>query len=546
MLPDWLRGYRREWIRPDVIAGLTAAAVVIPKAMAYATIARLPVQVGLYTVCIPMAIYALLGTSRVLSVSTTTTLAILSGAAIAQLGDGNAAIAISASLTVLVGAILLAAYVLRFGFVADFISEPVLIGFKAGIAVVILVDQIPKILGVHIGRASFVNNVTSIVHALPKTSLLTLAIGIVMIALLVGLERFAPSVPAPLVAVAAGISAAFLFKLGSHGVALVGTIRRGLPPFVIPNWTVGAHHWPEAVGIALMSFTETIAAGRAFARDDEPAPNANRELFATGFANVVSAFFGAMPAGGGTTQTAVNRQAGAHTQLAGVVTAGVTVATMVVFAPVIGLMPEVVLAAIVITYSVGLIQPREFQSIVRVRRTEFIWAITALAGVVLLGTLKGIVVAIAVSLVALAHQATSPPVYVLGRKRGTNVFRPLSSEHPEDESFPGLLLLRVEGRIFFANAARIAQKIRPLVEEARPRVVAIDLSAVPDLEYTALKMLTDAERRQRERGVAVWLVGLNPEVRRVIQRSSLGETLGREGLHFNLEMAVANYVRRAA
>jgi anti-anti-sigma factor len=219
---------------------------------------------------------------------------------------------------------------------------------------------------------------------------------------------------------------------------------------------------------------------------------------------------------------------------------------MVVFAPVIGLMPEVVLAAIVITYSVGLIQPREFQSIVRVRRTEFIWAITALAGVVLLGTLKGIVVAIAVSLVALAHQATSPPVYVLGRKRGTNVFRPLSSEHPEDESFPGLLLLRVEGRIFFANAARIAQKIRPLVEEARPRVVAIDLSAVPDLEYTALKMLTDAERRQRERGVAVWLVGLNPEVRRVIQRSSLGETLGREGLHFNLEMAVANYVRRAA
>ncbi len=160
----------------------------------------------------------------------------------------------------------------------------------------------------------------------------------------------------------------------------------------------------------------------------------------------------------------------------------------------------------------------------------------------LLGTLEGILVAIVVSLVALSQQIANPPVHVLGRKPGTNVFRPSSKEHPEDETFPGLLLLRLEGRVFFVNADRIAEKMRPLVAEAKPRVVALDLSGVPDLEYTALKMLIEAEKRQRERGVLLWLVGLNPEVLAMVQRSSLGKVLGREQMHFNLELAVAKYL----
>ena len=535
-------------LRPDVVAGLTAAAVVIPKAMAYATIARLPVEVGLYTACVPMAIYALLGTSRPLSVSTTTTLAILSAAALGDVVRIHGAVTLqaSASLTLLVGLILVGASFLRLGFVADFISEPVLVGFKAGIAVVIVADQLPKILGVHIARGSFLQNLASTAHALPETSLVTLSIGVVMIALLVGIEHFAPRAPAPLVVVAVGIGAALLFQLQSHGVALVGRIPQGLPPLTIPDWSLAVEHWPDAVGIALMSFTETIAAGRAFASDEEPVPAANRELLATGLANAGGAFFGAMPGGGGTTQTAVNRRAGARTQVAELVTAAVSLATMVLLAPVVALMPEVVLAAIVMTYSIDLIRPREFRAILRVRRTEFTWAIAALAGVVLLGTLKGIIVAIAVSLVALAHQASNPYVYVLGRKRGTNVFRPRTLEHRDDETFPGLLLLRVEGRIFFANAAHIADRIKPLVDEAKPAVVALDLSGATDLEYTALKMLTRATERQRRHGVSVWLVGLNPRVRSVIERSPLGEMLGREGLHFNLEVAVASYLRRAA
>ncbi len=542
LLPEWLFPHQKEWLRPDVIAGATTAAVVIPKAMAYATVAGLPVEVGLYTVFVPMLVYAIVGTSRVLSVSTTTTIAILAGTQLAQVvpdGDRSALLAAAATLTLLVGGLLALAALLRLGFVANFISEPVLVGFKAGIGLVIVLDQVPKLLGVHFAKAGFAHDLVRLVESLPDTSLATLSVALATLAILLGLERWLPRAPAPLVAVAAGIAG---FGLLALPVESVGQVPRGLPHFIRPDLSLVAALWPGALGIALMSFTETIAAARAFAQSGEPPPRPNRELFATGLANAAGAVLGSMPAGGGTSQTAVNRRAGARTPLASVVTAALTVMTMLVLAPLIGLLPQATLAAVVIVYSIGLIQPEEFRVIRNVRRMEFRWALAALAGVVLLGTLKGILVAVILSLASLAHQVADPPVYAVARKRGTNVFRPRSDEHPDDQTFPGLLIVRVEGRVFFANAQRVGQKLRPLVEEAHPNVVVLDLRAVPDLEYTALKMLTEAEERQRERGVELWLVGLNPEVLNVVQRSPLGERLGRERMHFNLETAVAKYL----
>jgi SulP family sulfate permease len=548
-LADWLFSYQKEWLRPDLIAGLTTAAVVIPKAMAYATIAGLPVQVGLYTALVPLAIYAVLGTSRPLSVSTTTTIAVLTATELSQVvhgGDPSSLLKASAMLTLLVGGILVLASLLRLGFIANFISEPVLVGFKAGIGTVIVLDQIPKILGIHIPRASFFHNVLAIVRGTPQAKPTTLAVGLAMIVLLVGIERLLPRTPAPLIAVAAGIIGARFLGLQAHGVELVGRIPQGLPSITFPEFSLVGELWPGALGIALMSFTETIAAGRAFAKSEEPPLRPNRELLATGIANAGGAFVGAMPAGGGTSQTAVNRRAGARTQLAEMVTAIVALATILLLAPLLALMPQATLAAIVIVYSMGLIQPTEFRAILNIRRTEFTWALTALAGVVLLGTLRGIIVAIVVSLLALASQVADPPVYVLGRKPGTNVFRPRSKEHPEDQAFPGLLLLRLEGRVFFANAELIGQKIRLLVNEARPKVVVLDLSAVFDLEYSALKALSEGEKRQRDLGVATWLVGLNPGVLQVVQRSPLGIALGREKMQFSLELAVAKYAELSA
>jgi MFS superfamily sulfate permease-like transporter len=207
-------------------------------------------------------------------------------------------------------------------------------------------------------------------------------------------------------------------------------------------------------------------------------------------------------------------------------------------------MPQATLAAVVIVYSIGLIRPAEFMAIRKIRRMEFRWALAAFAGVVLLGTLKGILVAIIVSLVSLIHHASNPEVQVLGRKRGTNVFRPVSAEHGDDETYPGLLMLRLQGTIFFANIGALAGKLRPLIEGADPKVVAIDFSGVPDLEYTALKLLIEAEARERERGVSLWLVALTPKMLEMVQSSPLGATLGRERLHFNMETAVAHYLKR--
>ncbi len=542
---EWLGGYRNDWLRPDIVAGLTAAAVVVPKAMAYATIAGLPVQVGLYTAFLPMIIYAVLGTSRALSVSTTTTLAILVAAelgAVIPKGDAASLLSASAMLTLLVGAILVLASLLRLGFIANFISDPVLIGFKAGIGLVIVVDQIPKLLGLHLPKGTFVHHLLGIFGGLSRTSTTTLVVGLVMIAFLVGIERLFPRVPAPLVAVAVGIAGAAFFRLQAYGVQLVGHIPKGVPSITLPDFSLAGQLWPGALGIALMSFTETIAAGRAFARTDDPPLRANQEILATGFANAGGSLLGALAVGGGTTQTAVNRLAGARTQLSELITAGAALVTMLFLSPLIALMPEATLAAVVIVYSIGLIKPKEFSAILKVRRTEFIWAIVAFAGVVLIGTLKGIIVAIVVSLIALLHQMANPPVYVLGRKPGTDAFRPRSKEHPGDETFPGLLLLRPEGRVFFFNAEHIGQKMRLLVDEAKPKVVAIDLSGVYDLEYTALKMLIEGEKRHREGGVWLWLIGLNPQVLAMVQRSPLGEILGRERMHFTLEVAIDKYL----
>lgn len=543
-LLDWLPTYRKAWLRPDLVAGLTTAAVVIPKSMAYATIAGLPIQVGLYTAFVPLIIYALLGTSRPLSVTTTTTLAILAStalAAVAPTGDAAQLLQASALLTLMVGSILVLAAVLRLGFVALFISEPVLVGFKAGIGVVIIVDQLPKILGIHFDKGSFLHNLQATASGLSHVSMATLAVGLLTIIGLAVIEKFRHKWPAPLIAVGAAIAAVALFKLQDHGVSLVGAIPPGLPAFSVPDLGLTSQLWPAALGIALMSFTETAAVGRAFANDDEPTPRPNAELFATGAANVAGAFLGSMAAGGGMSQTAVNRMTGAKTQVAGLAAAAMTLLTMLFLAPLLGLMPHAVLAGIVIVYSIGLVKPADFRDILRIRRTEFIWAVCAFAGVMLIGTLRGILVAIIVSLVALAQQAANPAVYALVRKPGTNVFRPRAPEHPEDESLPGLLLVRLEGRIFFLNAERIAARLRQLLVEARPRVVVLDMSAVFDLEYSALKMLIAAEQRQSEAGVSIWLAGVNPDVYAVIQRSSLGSTLGPERLVYNLEIAVDRY-----
>jgi MFS superfamily sulfate permease-like transporter len=417
----------------------------------------------------------------------------------------------------------------------------VLTGFKAGIGLVIVLDQVPKLLGTHITKHGFFPDLLSVAQHVPETSLLTLGVALATLVVLVGMDRLWPASPAPLVAVGLGIAASSFLGLQALGVSIVGKIPQGLPSITLPDLSMIIQLAPAAAGMALMSFTESIAAARAFAGPGDPPVDANRELVAVGAANLAGSLAGAMPAGGGTSQTAVVSAAGGRSQRTSLVTAAAALATMLFIAPLLGLLPNATLAMVVIVYSVGLIKPGEFRAIRAVRTMEFRWAVAAMLGVLLFGTLQGIVIAIVMSLIGLSSQAARPTVHVIGRKRGADVLRPVSPEFPDDETFEGLLILRPEGRLFFANAQSVAEQIQELVAKHKPRVLAIDMSRVPDIEYSALQALIEGEKRTTESGTTVWLAGMNPSVLEVVRRTELDQRLGRERMLFNARLVIERY-----
>lgn len=540
---NWLRTYQPAWLRLDIIAGLTAAAVVIPKAMACAVIAGLPVEIGLYTALAAMLVYPLLGTSRPLSVTSTSAIAMLTAAQITatvSTGTGGSVAAVAATLALLVGGVLILAQFLRLGFVANFISKPVLIGFEAGVGVVILVGQLKSVLGVHVVSHSTIGTLLELPGLLPQVHGLTVLTGLVGIIVLLVVPRLVPRLPASLVWVAVSIAASAFFSLESLGIKSIGAVPSGLPLLTLPNLTLALQLWPAALGIALMSFTESVAAARTFSERGDPPVNANRELFAIGAANVASAFAGGMPAGGGTSQTAVANAAGTRSQMAQWVNAGVVLVTLLFLSRIIALLPQAALGAVILVVAFSMIKPRQFRAIGQIRKDELAWAFVTLAGVVLIGTLEGILIAVGISILTLFYQANHPPVYAVAYNREKGIFR-RAGEHESDEIFPGLLMLRTEGRLTFANAANAGEKMKALMDQYKPRVIVLECSAIPDIEYTALVMLTEAEQNLRARGVTLWLAAVNPDLFKVIERSPLGETLGHERMFFNLAKALEAY-----
>jgi SulP family sulfate permease len=506
--------YQRAWLRWDLLAGLTTAAVVIPQAVAYASLAGLPVQVGLYVATVPMVAYALLGTSRPLSVSSTSTISILTAGALADAGaagDPARAAATAALLALLVGGILAAAGLLRLGFLADFISSPVLAGFKAGMGLVIAASQLGKVLGVPVKGDGFFAKVWSALTQLGDANPATVALALGGLAVLLALRRWAPRVPGPLVVVVAGIALVALTDLEGRGVALVGPVPGGLPGFELPDLAGAVALLPAAAGIALMSFIESISAARAFAARTDPAVDADRELLALGAANFGAGLFQAYPAGGGTSQTAVNDGAGARTRLAGVVTAAVTVLVLTVLAPLLADLAQAILGAIVLVAAIGLVDLAPLRRIRTIRRRDFWLGLVALIGVLVLGVLRGVLEAVLISLLVLLHELDHPRI-VAG------------------EPAPGLLAVRLEGRLFFANARRVVDRIAAIAAGHRPapQVVLLDFGAVNDLEMTALERLGDFAEDLHGQGKALWIAAPSQRPREMLRRAA--ELLGRRDL----------------
>jgi sulfate permease, SulP family len=371
------------WLRGDLLAGLTTAAVVVPQAVAYASLAGLPVETGLYVATVPMLAYALLGTSRPLSVSSTSTISILTAGALADsgaAGDPGRAAATAALLALLVGGMLVAGGLLRVGFLADFISSPVLAGFKAGMGLVIAASQLGKVLGVPVESGGFFAQVWSALGQLGDANPATVALALGGLAVLLGLRRWAPGVPGPLIVVVLGVALVALTNLEGRGVALVGPVSGGLPRPELPSLSGAAALLPAAAGIALMSFIESISAARAFAARTDPPVDADRELLALGAANLAGGLFQAYPAGGGTSQTAVNDGAGARTQVAELVTAAMAVLTLTLLASLLADLALPILGAIVLVAAIGLVNLAPLRRIRSVRQRDFWLGLVAMAG----------------------------------------------------------------------------------------------------------------------------------------------------------------------
>jgi sulfate permease, SulP family len=530
------RRYQRAWLRWDLLAGLTTAAVVVPQAVAYASLAGLPVQAGLYVATVPMVAYALLGTSRPLSVSSTSTISILTAGALAEAGaagDAGRAAASAALLALLVGGMLVAGGLLRLGFLADFISSPVLAGFKAGMGLVIAASQLGKVLGVPVEGDGFFAKVWSALRQLGDANPATVALALGGLAVLLALRRWAPKVPGPLVVAVAGIALVALTDLEDRGVALVGQVRGGLPRFELPGFGGAAALLPAAAGIALMSFIESISAARAFAARTDPPVDADRELLALGAANLGAGLFQAYPAGGGTSQTAVNDGAGARTRLAGVITAAVTVLALTLLAPLLADLPQAILGAIVLVAAIGLVDLAPLRRIRAIRRRDFWLGLVALVGVLVLGVLRGVLEAVLISLLVLLHELDHPRIVAAERA-------------------PGLLVVRPEGRLFFANARRVVDRIAAIAADRRPqpRVLLLDVGAVNDLDMTALERLADLAEDLHGQGRALWIAAPSQRPLEMLRhaaellgRTSLEADTGRLGVRVfpSLEDAIAAY-----
>ncbi len=542
----WLFTYRREWIGGDVVGGLTAAAIVIPKVMAYGLIAGLTVEAGLYTALAAMLVYPLFGSSRSLIVSTSSALAMLTATAAAQVAQSHGvdAATVVVTLSLLVGGAMIAASVLRLGFLANFISLPVLVGFQAGVGIAIVVGQLKALLGVSMESRTTLGTLLELPAVLPQTHGLTLLVGASAIVLLVALGRLFPRRPVALLIIGSAMAASWLLGLDAMGVKTVGAFPPGLPSLVLPDLSLVATLWPAAVGIALMSFTESITAARACWQRNEPPVSANQELLALGAANAASALVGGLPADGAVSHTAIAQQAGARSQLSQWAAAGAVIVTLLFLSSAIAVLPQAVLAAVVVVISAGMVKPKEFAAIARVRKTELWWALITVAGVVVLDTLAGILVAVVISVLTLIYQANRPPVYALAYNAQQRVFRRVG-EDDADETFPGLLIMRLEARLMFTNAENAGDKMRMLVEQAQPRVIVLECSAILDVEYTALVALTEAEQRLHERGVDLWLAGVNPGLLPVLARSPLKAAKDPNRLFVNLHKALEAWQRRA-
>lgn len=546
-----LRSYRRAWLPRDLVAGLVLTALLVPQGMAYAELAGLPAITGLYTSILCLLAYAVLGPSRILVLGPDSSLGPMIAATVLPLvaadGDPQRAVVLASALALMTGAIMMVAGLGGLGFVADLISKPTMIGYMNGLALTILVGQLPKLCGFSVDAEGFGGEVAGFVRGVLGGEVVpaALAVGLGGLILIGVLQRVLPRIPGVLVVVVLSMLAAALFGLDERGVVLVGTLPRGFPPPTLP--LIGLSDvlplLAGAAGIALVSLTDTISTASSFAAREGRTIDGNREMVGIGAANLAAGFFQGFPVSTSGSRTAVAVQVGARTQVTGLVGAAAITLILLLAPGLLRTLPQPTLAAVVIAASVSLADVRGTVRLFRVRRTEFALSVAAFLGVVLLGVLPGIAVAVALSIGNVFRRAWWPYQTVLGRVPGMPGFHDVRS-YPEAELLPGCVLVRFDAPLFFANARTFREQLeRRSRSDPAPRWIVVAAEPITDVDTTAADMLHDLDVVLNDRGVHLVFAEMKDPVRRKIDRYELTGTIDPAHFFPTLDAAVDAFRR---
>jgi high affinity sulfate transporter 1 len=540
----WLPGYDRRWLPFDVIAGATVWGLLVPESIAYAGLAGLPPQAGLYTLLVTLAAYAVFGTSRHLVAAATSAAAVLLASSVGGLAGADVTRYASdaAVLVMLCGGLFLVAGLLRLGFVAQFLSRPVMEGFVFGLAIFVTVSQLPKLFGIEKGSGDTIAQLAHLIAHLGHTGAATLAVGAGALALLFSLERLAPKVPGGLIALVLGILVSSVFSLSSHGVEIVGHVPGGLPTPGVPS-VHSADIAPliaAAGGMVLVIFSESLGAADTFATKYGYEIDPNQELVALGAANLGSGLVGGLAGGGSLSQSAVNEGAGARSEISPLIAAVLILVTVLLLTPLFKNLPEAVLAALIIHAVSHLWKIAELRRYYDVRQIEFWLALATLLGVITIDVLPGLVIGISAMLLLVVYHASRPHIGSLGRVPGEPGAYGDVGRHPDYDRIPDLLILRLETPLFYANATPVRDRIKALVGacDPPPRAVILDAGANDRLDITGAEMLDELVRTMRSARIDLALADIRQPVIRMARRAGLVKELGDSRIFHTIDAAV--------
>ena len=550
-IATWLPKYPRSLLRADVIAGITVWGVVVPSAMADAGLAGMPPQTGLYAAFAGLLAFAIFSTSKHVKVSATATAAVMSAAVVSGLnpgGDFARYAALSAMMALLVGGIIVAVGSVRLGFISEFISKPVITGFLFGVGIDIIVRQAPKLFGIPGGSGNVFERTAQLIMRMGDTNLWTLGIGLVSLVLIFTLRRYIPRIPGPLVALVLGILISSTLKLTQQGVSVVGSIPNGLPSLTFPAVNISdlSLLLAEAGGLVFLTIGETISLSRGFAARHNYDIDPDQDLIALGVANLSSGLFQGFTIGASKSPTLTGDQAGAETQLSSIVSSILVVATLVFLAPFFTTLPNAVLAAVVISAVSRLLDVKAMKEFFRDFRKDFLVALIALLGVITVDLVPGLLIAVFLSIIMVVYVASRPHLAVLGADPSRPHIYSDSAHHPENNPIPGLLIVRMDSPLFFANANITRSQVRNAISMSSPppKAVLFDISTSAGLDFTSLDMLKNLFNELEAAKVEVILADVRTPVYAKLERAGLLDKIGKDHVFLGVDGAVQDFLHR--